>query len=110
MAELSKRRFCAALSGAAVAAGAFAFVERALAQAPSAAPADLASDEDFWSRIRAQYAPTRDFIQLENGYAALAAQPVLDAYIRHVRDVNAASSFYMRTRQADDKLALRGEL
>ena len=110
MAELSKRRFCAALSGAAVAAGAFAFVERALAQAPSAAPDDLASDEDFWSRIRAQYAPTRDFVQLENGYYALAAQPVLDAYVRHVRDVNATSSFYMRTRQADDKLAVRREL
>lgn len=110
MVPISKRRFLGSIAGGIAATLSPAAIGRAFAQAASAAPADLARDEEFWASIRRQYVVTRDFIQLENGYYSLAAEPVLDAYVRHVRDVNAQSSFYMRTKQADDKLALRREL
>ena len=60
--------------------------------------------------VRKQFAVTHDFIQLENGYYSITAQPVLDAFVRHAREVNATSSYYMRTKQVDDKLAVRHEL
>jgi selenocysteine lyase/cysteine desulfurase len=70
----------------------------------------LAQDDDFWESIRKKYSVTSDFIQLENGYYSLAADPVLESFIAHVRRVNATSSFYMRTKQTDDKLAVRKQL
>lgn len=108
MQSISKRAFLATMSSAALLS--LAPIERAFARVAEVAPADLAQDETFWQSIRKQYRVTRDFIQLENGYYSLAAEPVLDNYMRHIRDVNATSSFYMRTKQADDKLAVRREL
>ena len=35
---------------------------------------------------------------------------MLDAYVQHIRDVNAVSSYYMRTRQFDDKRAAQTQL
>ena len=112
MQSLSKRRF---LQSFAAGAGASAVVSLAaleplFAQAAHAAPAALAQDEAFWDSVRRRFTLTPDFIQLENGYYALAADPVLDAFIGHARKVNAISSYYMRTRQADDKQAVRHEL
>src|SRR5215472_11096991 len=92
------------------AASALAAIEHAFAQVSAVAPAALAQDEPFWQSIRKQFGVTHDFIQLENGYYSITAQPVLDAFVQHVRDVNATSSFYMRTKQVDDKLAVRAEL
>ena len=73
-------------------------------------PQELAQDDAFWQKIRAGYGVTKDFIQLENGYYSLAASEVLENYIQHIRQVNAVSSYYMRTRQGDDKLASRQAL
>ena len=111
MHQLDRRGFLNAFAGA-IAAPAFslASVERAFAQVAAVAPAALAQDEPFWQSIRKQFGVTHDFIQLENGYYSITAQPVLDAFIRHVREVNATSSYYMRTKQVDDKLAVRAQL
>ncbi|MDR3387858.1 MAG: aminotransferase class V-fold PLP-dependent enzyme [Rudaea sp.] len=106
MRPISKREFLLS----ATAALSLATFERLFAGTSAIAPAALAQDQDFWESIRSKYTVTPDFIQLENGYYSLAADPVLDSYISHVRQVNATSSFYMRTRQADDKLAVRREL
>jgi len=38
------------------------------------------------------------------------AEPVLDAFVGHVRAVNRDAAFYMRTRQQDDKRAVRDRL
>jgi len=107
MPDLSKRRFLTSVAGSAAASalGSLGILEQLFAQVASVAPGELAQDEAFWSAIAKQYTLTPDFIQLENGYYAATATPVLEKYIRHVRDVNASSSFYMRTRQPDDKLA-----
>lgn len=73
-------------------------------------PHQLAQDEAFWASIRRQYLLIPDYINLENGYYSMQSQPVLEAFIAHVRDVNRQASRYMRTRQFDDKAAVRGRL
>jgi selenocysteine lyase/cysteine desulfurase len=107
---MNRRDFSTAVAGTIGLSAMLASIERAFAEVAAVAPAALAQDAAFWESIRKQYGVTHDFIQLENGYYSITAQPVLDAYVQHVRDVNATSSFYMRTKQVDDKLAVRAEL
>jgi len=107
---LSKRQFLKAMTGTAALTGLLPDWTALSARAASLSPAELARDEAFWAGIRAAYPVTTDFIQLENGYYSLAAREVLDAYQEHIRRINAVSSYYMRTRQADDKLASRRQL
>jgi len=73
-------------------------------------PGQLAQDEAFWAEIRRRYLLTTDYINLENGYYSMQAQPVLEAFIGRVREVNLRASYYMRTRQFDDKAAVRDRL
>jgi selenocysteine lyase/cysteine desulfurase len=70
----------------------------------------VAEDEAFWAAIRGKYRLTPDYINLENGYYSMQAEPVLDAFLRHVRSINVQASRYMRTRQVDDKLRVRTRL
>lgn len=72
--------------------------------------AELAEDEAFWRTIRAKYRLTSDYINLENGYYSMQAEPVLDAFLGHVRSINVQASRYMRTKQVDDKLRVRTRL
>ncbi len=102
MPSLSKRQFLKTLVGTA-ALSTWAGVEETLATVAHIPATALAQQEDFWAKIRAAYPVTTDFIQLENGYYSLAAQPVLDGYLQHIRDINTVSSYYMRTRQFADK-------
>jgi selenocysteine lyase/cysteine desulfurase len=106
MRSFSKRQFLQS----ATAVLSLAAFERLFAKSAAIAPAALAKDDAFWESIRKKYSITTDFIQLENGYYSLVADPVLESYISHVRQVNAVSSYYMRTTQADDKLAVRKQL
>jgi selenocysteine lyase/cysteine desulfurase len=63
----------------------------------------LASDEDFWNQIRAQYLLKPDYINLENGYYNFLPQPLLNKFIEHIKEVNLQGSYYMRTVQFDNK-------
>ena len=112
MRPISKRQFLKSMAATIGSSSLLSMVDldRLLARTTHLSPDALAKREDFWETIRKSYTVTPDFIQLENGYFSLAANPVLEAYIQHVRQVNAVSSFYMRTRQADDKLASRKAL
>ena len=76
----------------------------------STPPADLAKDEAFWAGVRAKYRLKPDYINLENGYYCMQPQEVLEAFVDKVREVNTEASYYMRTRQVDDKLAVRKRL
>jgi hypothetical protein len=67
----------------------------------------LAEDEQFWTKIREAYEVPKDFIHLENGYYSMTAQPVMQKYLAHIQAVNKVSSYYMRTRQFDDKMISR---
>ena len=81
------------------------FAERAFTK-----PSDLARDEAFWATIRAKYRLKADYINLENGYYCIQPQEVLDAFVDRVREVNLQGSYYMRTRQVDEKLKVRRRL
>ena len=67
----------------------------------------LAEDEAFWQAIRGKYRLKPDYINLESGYYTIQAQPVLEAFIARVREINLEGSYYLRTRQVPDKTAIR---
>jgi selenocysteine lyase/cysteine desulfurase len=104
---MQKRDFLRAVGGASLA---LFLSEELRAHAARLAPAELAGDEQFWAGIRRQFRLTSEYINLENGYYLMQSQPVLEAFIRHVREVNVQASRYMRTRQFDDKRAVRDRL
>ena len=70
----------------------------------------LAEDEPFWTAIRAKYRLKPDYINLESGYYSMQATPVLEAFVRKVREVNFQASYYLRTTQVPDKAAARDKL
>lgn len=63
---------------------------------------DVASDEAFWDEVRKSYKVSTDFINLENGYYSMAAEPVINAQEAHIRMINQIPSYYMRKKQWDD--------
>ena len=74
-------------------------------------PADaLAGEEDFWAGIRGGYRLKADYINLENGYYNIQPEEILEAFIRHVREVNYEGAYYMRTVQFDNKRAVAARL
>ena len=70
----------------------------------------LAQREDFWETIRSKYRLKPDYINLESGYYSMQAEPVLEAFIAKVREANYEASYYLRTKQVPDKLAIRTRL
>jgi selenocysteine lyase/cysteine desulfurase len=104
---MNKRDFLRHLGTTTLAA---ALGDRALAQGRQRPPAELAADDEFWALVRRNYRLSADYVNLENGYYSMQAQPVLDAFLGHVRDVNFAAARYMRTRQVEDKQAARTKL
>lgn len=73
-------------------------------------PAILAADEPFWAQLRASYRLTPDYINLESGYFSMQAQPVLEAFIGRVRQLNLEHSHYMRTVMREDKARVAARL
>jgi selenocysteine lyase/cysteine desulfurase len=104
---MNKREFVQALGGASLGA---LFGEGALARYAQLSPVGLAREEDFWATLRGKYRLTPEYINLENGYYCMQSQPVLEAFIGRVRAINLEASHYLRTRQFDDKLAVRKRL
>ncbi len=60
----------------------------------------LPDDESFWSTIRAQYTRSPDFINLENGYFGMPADPVRAALKRYQDEVDVENAFFLRKRWA----------
>ena len=104
---MNKRSFVQTLGGASLG---LLFGADRLAAYARLSPDTLALDETFWDTIRGKYRLKPEYINLENGYYSMQAEEVLDAFIRNVRDINLSASYYMRTRQYDDKLAVRKRL
>lgn len=78
-----------------------------VAHVPSA---ELASDEDFWQVIRNGYKLKQDYINLENGYYCIQPQEILQAYFKHIQEVNTQGAYYMRTVQYDNKNRVAAKL
>ena len=104
---MQKREFIRSLGGASLG---LMFSPSVLTRYMARPHAELAEDEAFWRTIRGKYRLTPEYINLENGYYSMQAEPVLDAFIQHVRSINVQASRYMRTRQPDDKLRVRTRL
>jgi selenocysteine lyase/cysteine desulfurase len=104
---MNQREFLRTLGGISLAA---VFGDAGWARSAALPPARLAADDAFWAAIRAKYLLTPDYINLENGYFLMQSQPVLEAFLGRVRDVNLQSTRYMRTRMADDNVAVRARL
>jgi selenocysteine lyase/cysteine desulfurase len=104
---MNKREFVRSLGGASLG---LLFGDDLWARYAALPPRQLAQDEPFWATIRQQYRLTPDYINLENGYYSMQSQPVLEAFIARVREINLQASHYLRTRQYDDKLAVRMRL
>lgn len=104
---MNKREFIRSMGGASLG---LLLGDRAWAQFAELSPDALAPEEAFWARIRQQYRLAPDYINLENGYYSMQAKPVLEAFVARVREINLEASHYMRTRQVDDKLAVRTQL
>ncbi len=104
---MQKREFIRTIGAASLA---LLFGDRLWAEYAALPPHQLAQDEAFWARIRGQYLVTPEYINLENGYYLMQSQPVLEAFIGHVRDINRQASRYLRTRQYDDKAAVRDRI
>ena len=104
---MNKREFVKTLGGASLG---LMFSPSMLSRYMAMPHAELAQDEAFWGTIRRKYKLTPEYINLENGYYSMQAEPVLEAFIGHVRSINVQASRYMRTRQPDDKLRVRTRL
>ncbi|MEP7002384.1 MAG: aminotransferase class V-fold PLP-dependent enzyme, partial [bacterium] len=104
---MNKREFLRTIGGASLG---LLLGDRLWAQYAELSPSALAEDEPFWALIREKYRLKPDYINLENGYFSMQSQPVLEAFVGRVREINYEASYYMRTRQYDDKLAARTRL
>ena len=104
---MNKRAFLRTVGGASLG---MLLGDRLWAQYAELPPRVLAEDEPFWALIREKYRLKPDYINLENGYFSMQSQPVLEAFVGRVREINYEASYYMRTRQFDDKLAARTQL
>jgi selenocysteine lyase/cysteine desulfurase len=100
---MNKRTFLKGLTlaGAALPLSLSSLAESIAAHAPSNKP----PGEEFWTTIRAQYNLKPDYINLENGYYNILPEPTLEAFIKHIREVNREGAYYMRTVQYDNKKA-----
>ena len=70
-------------------------------------PATVAQDEAYWEVIQRAYTQDASFINIESGYFSPAADPVLDAQVEKLRELNRIPSFYMRRRMATERANLK---
>jgi selenocysteine lyase/cysteine desulfurase len=70
-------------------------LEKALRQAASIPPDELASDEDFWYFIQQSFTVTSSLINLNNGGVSPAPKTVQDAMKRYYDFSNEAPSYFM---------------
>ena len=104
---MNKREFVRTMGSASLG---LMFTPDVLTRLSSARPESLAEDEGFWQSIRGKYRLTPDYINLENGYYSMQAEPVLEAFIDSVRKVNYEAAHYMRTVRVEDKARVRDRL
>ena len=104
---MNKREFLRTLGGASLSV---MFAPKVLDRYARMPYAELAQDEAFWGTIRGKYRLVPDYINLENGYYSMQSQPVLEAFVGHIRGTNYQASRYMRTALVPDKLRVRTRL
>ena len=104
---MQKREFLRTLGGGALG---LLITPDLAARMARVSPRALARDEPFWDAIRASYRLSAEYINLESGYYSMQAQPVLEAFIGHVRMLNAEAAHYMRTVMGPNKARVQARL
>ena len=104
---MNKREFVRSLGGASLG---LMFGPEVLARLESEPSETLAQDDGFWTSLRGKYRLTPDYINLENGYYSMQAEPVLESFIASIRKVNYEAARYMRTVRVEDKNRVRNKL
>ncbi|MDO1498831.1 hypothetical protein Q2T40_00055 [Winogradskyella maritima] len=66
-------------------------------------PNALAKDEEFWKDIQKLYKPSKEFINLENGYYSMMSEPVRESQMTHLNHINDNHSYFMRRERKIDK-------
>lgn len=105
---MNKRSFLKHVGRAAVLSPFLPYDLRAFENKPLPYPAS--DTEDFWLRIRRDYALKPEYINLENGYYCIAPKPTLLKFTEHVKEVNYQGSYYMRTVQWENKQRIANRL
>lgn len=104
---MNKRTFLKTITGTVMT---FSSIDKIIADSVHKTPEDLAGDDPFWAEIRKGFRLKPDYINLENGYYLMQSEEVLDGFVKNVREINYQASYYMRTRQFDDKANARRQL
>lgn len=69
--------------------------------------AELAGNEDFWYQVQKAYRQSPHFINLEAGYFSPQALEVMEGQLENISMINEQPSYYMRTRQWEDRKAIK---
>jgi selenocysteine lyase/cysteine desulfurase len=101
---MKKRDFLKNVSVAALGAPFYgSILASCLEEVSGKSASDLASNEDFWLKVRSDYKLKPDYINLESGYYNIIPTPTLNALHENINMVNYEGSYYMRTVQWDNK-------
>ncbi len=108
---MKKREFLKNISLAVLSAPFYGSALASYADEAAKTPANkLASNENFWLKIRQDYKLKPDYINLESGYYNIIPTPTLDALHKLIDMVNYEGSFYMRTKRVADKKRMSEKL
>jgi len=108
---MKKRDFIKKMSLATLASPLYASVLTSCVEKVANVPAnDLASNNDFWQKVRSDYKLKPDYINLESGYYNIVPTPTLNKMVEHAKMVNYEGSYYMRTVQWDNKMRMAQKL
>src|SRR3954468_17066799 len=107
-----RRQFLKYLGGASL--GAFAAANWPVAEVKAAgnqlaglSAKEAATAEDYWSTVQSAFSPSKEFINLENGYYSLQPDIVKSSLIKNIEMINDIPSLYMRTRQKQERAAVK---
>jgi selenocysteine lyase/cysteine desulfurase len=101
---MQKREFLKGLTGLGLSTPlTFNHLDALMASSSHLSDDALATHEDFWLKIRADYRLKSDYINLENGFYGIMPKYIEDHYIDHLREINFQGSYYMRTVQMENK-------
>ena len=107
---MDKREFIKRIALLGLSTPVFTRLDGLLAAAEGHSSMELATDEDFWAKIRASYKLKPDYINLESGFYCIQPEDTLENFIRHVREVNYQGSYYMRNLRLRNKQRVTAKL
>ena len=107
---MDKREFIKRIALVGLSTPVFTRLDGLLAAAEGRSSMELATDEDFWAKIRASYKLKPDYINLGSGFYCIQPEDTLENFIRHVREVNYQGSYYMRNLRLGNKQRVTAKL